>query len=79
MPSADRVWWKLLEQFGFTRQRMIDQCPECYTIRDFCKDHPRGLYVLGPKEHAVAVIDGDYYDSWDSGNTIPTYYFSLRR
>ena len=79
MPSADRVWWALLERIGFLKQRLIDRCPECYTVRDFCKDHPHGIYVLGPAEHVVAVIDGDYFDSWDSGNTVPTYYFSLRR
>lgn len=78
MPSADRVWWTLLEQFGFTQRRMIDRCPDCYTVKDFCEDHPKGYYVLGPNEHAVAVIHGNYWDSWDSGKTIPTYYFTRR-
>lgn len=77
MPSADRVWWALLEDLGFTRRILIDRCPECYTVKDFCRDHPTGIYVLGPHEHAVAVINGDYYDTWDSGDTVPTYY--LRR
>ena len=75
MPSADRVWWALLEQMGFSRKKMIDRCPECYTVAQFAYDHPRGIYVLGPHEHAVAVINGDWWDSWDSGNTVPTYYF----
>lgn len=79
MPSADRVWWTFLEQLGFTRQRMIDRCPDCYTVRDFCRDHPNGIYILGPKEHAVACINGDWWDSWDSAKTVPTYYFYLRR
>lgn len=78
MPSADRCWWALLEELGFTRKRMIDRCPECYTVKDFCRDHPRGTYILGPYEHAVCVIDGNYLDSWDSGETIPTYYFTRR-
>lgn len=56
---------------------MIDLCPECYRVRDFARDHPYGDYILGPKEHAVAVIDGDWYDTWDSGATVPLYY--LRR
>jgi len=77
MPSSDRVWWEYLRQCGFLRRTMLDRCPECYTVADFCEDHPRGVYVLGPHEHAVACINGDYYDSWDSGNTVPTYY--LRR
>lgn len=55
---------------------MIDQCPECYTVRDFAEDHPKGLYVLGPPNHAVAVIDGDYWDSWNSGSTVPSYYLT---
>lgn len=78
MPSADRCWWALLESVGFTRKKMIDRCPDCYTVKDFCRDHPYGMYVLGPHEHAVAVINGDYYDAWDSGDTVPTYYFTRR-
>ncbi len=76
MPSSDRVWWELLRQYGFEWRRMIDQCPECYTVRDFAEDHPKGLYVLGPPNHAVAVIDGDYWDSWNSGSTVPSYYLT---
>ena len=75
MPNADRGWWALLEQMGFSRKKMIDRCPECYTVADFCRDHPNGIYILGPKEHAVATIFGDYWDSWDSGLTVPAYYF----
>lgn len=78
MPSADRVWWSFLEEIGFTRKKILDRCPECYTVRDFCRDHPTGVYVLGPHEHAVAVINGDYYDAWDSGETVPTYYLTRR-
>lgn len=75
MPSANRVFGAYIAQYGFGKQRLIDQCPDCITVADFAKDHPRGLYILGPHEHVVAVIDGDWWDSWDSGNTVPTYYF----
>lgn len=75
MPSADRVWWEMLRYNGFTRQEMIDRCPDCYTVGDFAEDHPRGIYVLGPHEHAVSVIDGDVWDSFDSRLTVPTYFF----
>lgn len=77
MPSSDRVWWEFLRLNGFRRHKMIDRCPDCYTVADFAADHPSGIYVLGPHEHAVALIDGDWWDSWDSGNTVPTYF--LRR
>ena len=75
MPSADRVWWDLLRRYGFRQYRLPDRCPACYTVADFAADHPAGAYVLGPREHAVAVISGDWWDSWDSGDTVPTYYF----
>ena len=74
MPSADRVWWELLAQYGFDRRRLIDRCPDCYTVGDFAADHPRGVYVLGPPGHAVTVIDGEYWDAWDSGLTVPSYF-----
>lgn len=76
MPSADRVWWFLLRLCGFRQRRLLDTCPDCYTVEDFARNHPRGVYVLGPPEHAVAVIWGRYWDSHDSGQTIPAYYFT---
>ena len=75
MPAENRVWWAFLRGIGFRRFQLPDTCPDCYTVRDFAKDHPRGKYVLGPMNHAVAVIDGDYWDAWDSGNTVPLYFF----
>ena len=41
----------------------------------FSYDHPEGEYILGTGNHVVTVINGDYYDTWDSGNEIPIYYF----
>ena len=75
MPDRNRSWWAFLRAIGFTQFRLIDTCPDCYTVADFARDHPRGRYILGPHEHAVAVIDGDWWDSWDSGDTVPTFYF----
>lgn len=78
MPSANRVWSELLKFYGFKKYYIPDNCPDCYTVREFCYDHPYGEYVVGTGEHVVAVIDGNYYDSWDSGNEIPIYYFERR-
>lgn len=78
MPSANRVWSQFLKSKGFTKRQIPDTCPDCYTIRDFCYEHPLGTYVVGTGEHVVAIINGDYYDSWDSGNEIPIYYFERR-
>ena len=78
MPSANRVWGQFLKDNGFKKFQLPDFCPECYTIRDFCYDYPIGTYIVGTGEHVVCVRNGDYYDSWDSGNEMPIYYFKRR-
>ena len=68
MPSANHVWGEFLRRHGFKRYAIPDTCPSCYTVKDFCADHPQGLYVLGTGSHVVTALNGSYYDSWDSGN-----------
>lgn len=75
MPSANHVWGAYLRENGFVRKAIPNTCPDCYTVRDFCKDNPSGLFVLATGTHVVTVKDGDYYDTWDSGGEIPVYYF----
>ena len=78
MPSANRVWGAYLRDKGFRRDLLPDECPDCYTVRDFCEDHPKGKYILAIEGHVVAVLDGKYYDSWDSGNETPIYYWKRK-
>lgn len=73
MPSSDSVWGSVLRQHGFYREAIPNTCPDCYTARDFCKDNPKGVYVLGFGGHVATVVDGDLYDSWDSSDEIPIY------
>ena len=75
MPSSNSVWATYLKKNGFGRYIIPDTCPACYTIKDFCVDHQTGTYILATGSHVVTVIDGDYYDTWDSGNEVPIYYF----
>lgn len=75
MPSANHVWGAYLKDKGFTRHLLPDTCPDCYTVSDFAEDHG-GVYILGTGTHVIAVINGDYWDAWDSGREIPTYYWS---
>ena len=74
--DSNQVWDSYLRGCGFKRRIISNTCPNCYTIMDFCYDHPFGIYVLATGNHVVAVIDGEYYDSWDSGNEIPIYYYT---
>ena len=74
MPSANHVWEGYLARKGFIKSVLPD-CPECYTVTEFCQEHPEGIYLLATGTHVVAVQDGDYYDAWDSGNEVPTHYW----
>ena len=75
MPSANAITTAYLKKNGFLRRTIPDDCPDCYTISDFCKDHPKGTYIIGTGSHLTTVIDGDLFDSWDSSNECPVYYF----
>lgn len=77
MPSADSVWGKYLYHLGFEPFLIPSVCPKCVTINEFTKMYPRGTYIIGTGSHAVAVIDGNYYDSWDSGNEIPSFFWRI--
>lgn len=71
----DPVWGAVLRQNGFHRDHIPNTCPDCYTIRDFCKDNPKGTFVLGTGSHVVTVIDGVVYDISDTSDEIPIYFW----
>lgn len=75
MPSANHVWGAYLKGKGYSRHAIPDTCPDCYTVREFCKEHGEGKYLLATGSHVVAAVDGDYYDTWDSGDEVPAYYW----
>lgn len=75
MPSANRVWGSYLERHGFKREMLDVPCSRCYTVRQFCEDHPKGVYVLCISGHVVTTRDGDFWDSWDSSEECPIFYW----
>ena len=75
MPSANAVTTSYLKNKGFLRRPIPDDCPDCYTIEDFCKDHPNGTFVIGTGNHLTTIIDGTLWDSWDSRNETPVYQY----
>lgn len=75
MPSSNYVWGSYLRDKGYTRHTIPNTCPQCYSVSEFADDHPRGRYILALHGHVVPVIDGDYFDTWDSGDEVPIYYW----
>lgn len=87
MPSSNRVWKKYLRDYGMKEIEIDTDCPDCLTVEDFCWLHPKGRYILSTCDytsanqiivvgtHLIAVINGNYIDSWDSGRDVPLSYF----
>lgn len=75
MPSSNSVWGATLREHNFVRESLPSYCPDCYTAEEFCLDNPKGTFVLGFGTHTATVVDGNLYDSWDSSNEIPQYYW----
>jgi hypothetical protein len=71
--NVNDIWPDYLLYLGFERHGL--PFDPTYTAADFAADHPRGTYILGTGDHAVAVVDGCIVDSWDSSGVIPKYYF----
>lgn len=72
MPSANRVWGRLLTDKGFKRH-MVDYD---MTVEQFCREYPEGCFVLAIEGHVVTEIDGTYFDSWDSKNEHVLFYWT---
>lgn len=78
VPSDDNVWGHYLYLKGFRPFLLSNHCPRCITVTEFTKYYPNGIYIIGTGSHAVAVINGDYYDSWDSGNVMPSFFWVIQ-
>lgn len=78
MPNSDIVWGSVLRNEGFIREIIPNTCPECYTVRDFCADHPSGVFVVKSENHVATVLNGKVYDSWNSEMKVPIYYWKKR-
>lgn len=75
LPSANAVWGAYLRNKGFRRYIIPEECPDCYCVADFAAEHPNGTYILALSGHVVCVCDGDIYDTWDSSEETPLYYW----
>ena len=75
MPNADWVWGSVLRKEGFSREILPNTCPDCYTVADFCHDNPRGVFVVKSEGHVATVVNGTLFDSWNSEQKVPIYFW----
>ena len=75
MPSSNRVWSEYLRSEGYTCHTVND----IDTVRDFCNEYFRGTYIIVAGTRVIAVKNGNYYDTSDSGDETPMYYWIKER
>lgn len=78
MPSANHVWGEYLRSKGFIRRAIPNTCPNCVTVEEFAIENNRGTFILGTGTHVVTVVDGIVYDSWNSLEEVPIFYYRKR-
>lgn len=70
------LYKKVFEDLNFTYNGISNKRgSKRPTVEEFAKQHKKGKFLLNVANHMVAVVDGCYYDTWDSGNKSLYGYF----
>lgn len=73
MPSANHVWGEYLRCNGF--KKGIPEYDTHISVSDFAETHTIGIYVLALPEHVVCLKNGQYIDTWNSGDETILYFW----
>jgi len=68
MPNENKVVKRILTEkldYDYCKQ---DKEKKDQTVKEFAIEHDKGTFLLSVARHLVTVIDGEYWDSWDSGD-----------
>jgi hypothetical protein len=69
MPNCDVTWKAFAERNGFIKHSIkVPKGSRRPTVYSFSEQHKKGTYILNVANHIVTVVDGYYYDTWDSGD-----------
>lgn len=77
MPNSNYLWGLYLKELGFEQFLLPESCPQCITVQAFCERYPQGTYIIGTGTHAVCIINGNAYDSWNSLGESPSYFWRM--
>lgn len=76
LPDDNKVVEKIMTtEFGYTLHKHKKDSAK-KTVNEFAVEHPFGTYVVNVRHHVVAVVDGRFYDTWDSGKRSISGYYS---
>lgn len=79
MPSSNSVFDSYLRNKGFRKYTIPNDCPNCYTFNDFAEEHFKGIYIVCTGTHVATIVDSILWDSWDSSDETPIYYYAYER
>lgn len=66
---SNKIEKEILEQMGFKYHKISNKKgSKRPTVKSFSKENKIGTFILNVANHEVAVVDGVYYDTWDSGD-----------
>lgn len=68
MPNDKTCYERCLKDNGFEYHGISNKKgSKRPTVESFTKEHKTGTFFLNVANHVVSVVDGIYYDTWDSG------------
>jgi hypothetical protein len=76
MPSSPYSIETFMKEKGFEKKAISFSYPRCTTVKKFSEENSKGRILLITENYIVALVDGDYYDIYDSGNEEVIYYYS---
>lgn len=77
MPNASGVFSAVLINHGYIYHGISNKKgSKRPTVASFAANNPTGRYFVNVAHHSVAVVDGKYYDTWNSGNTCMYGYYA---
>lgn len=80
MPSDKACYERYLKDNGFEYHGVSNKKgSKRPTVESFTKEHKAGTFFLNVANHVVSVVDGIYYDTWDSGQCCLYGYYENRR
>lgn len=69
MPNGQPCFEKYVDDNGFIYEGVSNKKgTKRPTVESFAKSHPEGVYIARVAHHVVTIIDGQYFDTWDSGS-----------
>jgi len=76
MPNDKALVEKIIiDKFGYEMCK-LEKDEKKMTVNEFAIKYNIGTYLVMVARHLVAVVDGQYYDSWDSGDKKVSKYFA---